>query len=91
VAGEVYLSATEAIERSLRYMPARPDWPQLEVELIVMRLPDRHRLAIRLDYVAHKRLTLVQKATLTGVHQDLFLGLVGEAAGMVEREITQNS
>lgn len=83
VAGSLYLSAVEALEQSLRHLPPSLEDDNLAVELVVMRLPVRFRLAVRLDYVWHKRLTLRQKTQALGCYEGEFMGLVEAAAGRI--------
>ena len=76
----VFKSATELLEGS---RPVLSDEPVVKVELLVMRMPEPHRTALRLDYVVYNRMPLSQKCRTLGVDRDSYFDLVARAANRV--------
>jgi len=71
-------------------MPQSPELPCLEVEVIVMRLPWRERLALRLDYVNGRGMLMSDKARELKIRVDDYLPLVNRAATLVEQTLQNN-
>lgn len=55
----------------------------MRIEIRVMRLPDKNRLALRLHYVVHKQMPISQKLRALGVSHDDYFVLVRRSALMV--------
>jgi DNA-directed RNA polymerase specialized sigma24 family protein len=89
-ATNVYTSVEDIIKADLRRHDVIRDSDMLEVERAVMRLPDKHRLAVRLHYVVHKRVPLIQKRKLLGCREDEYDLLVLRGAVMVARRLGLN-
>ena len=83
-AGNVY----EGIEGVLKTSkPILSDEPVMKVEILVMRMPERHRMALRLDYVVYNRMPLSQKCRQLGVGRDDYFELVARAANRVRQAL----
>jgi DNA-directed RNA polymerase specialized sigma24 family protein len=68
-------------------MPVLPDAPMIQVEIAVMRLPARPRLALRLHYVVHKRLPVAQKLRMLGTSWEAYKALIERGAGMLKERL----
>jgi len=83
-AGDVFLSAADALQKGLKTTQERFSDPQAaRIEVIVMRLPEKNRKALRLHYVAHKQLPMSHKRRLLGVTFDGYWELVKLSALMM--------
>lgn len=85
--GSVHDSASEALEASYRHGEVIKDADMLVIERGVMGLPDKHRLALRLKYVAHRRMPMSQKRRLLGCREDEYEELVFRAALMLANRL----
>lgn len=90
-AGNTYLSPTEALAQSLGHLPASPEQPCIEVEVIVMRMPWRERHALRLEYVRGRGMRMSDKARELKIRVEDYLPLVERAGLQVERDLQSPS
>lgn len=83
-AGEVYQETGERLANALRVGSAPFSEQQaVEVELIVLRLPERLRKALRLHYIAWRTLPMNAKCRILGVTGDGYFELIARAAAEV--------
>lgn len=83
-AGDVFESTEDAIKKSLGSSQERlSDHEAMGVEITVLRLPERNRMALRLHYVAFKAIPVAQKQRMLGVSYDDYFDLVRRSALMV--------
>jgi hypothetical protein len=88
-AGAVYAGTEEALKSSLgKYRDAEDprtvsDPEALQTEIIILRLPNKNRLALRLHFVVFKAMKMEQKYRLLGVGADGYPELVRYSALMV--------
>ncbi len=90
IVGEVYTSVEDMLRASIRRHEVIKDHDMLKVERAVMKLPDKHRLAVRLNYVVYNRLPMTKKLRLVGCRQDEYELLVLRGAMMVARRLYGN-
>ncbi len=95
-AGAVYEGTEEAIKASLgSYRDAEDprtvsDPEALQTEIIVLRLPELNRMALRLHFIAFKTVKLAQKCRKLGVGEAGYYELVRRSALMV-RNVCKNT
>lgn len=88
-AGAVYEGTEEAIKSSLgKYRDAEDprtvsDPEALQTEVIILRLPDKNRKALRLHYVEYKKIPVRQRCRQLGVGFEAYTELVRLSALMV--------
>src|SRR5574341_2417955 len=81
----VYSSTEEALKAAL---PPINGEHAFAIERIVLKLPDKPRLALRLHYVWYRKLAHSQKCRMLGVSNDGYNELVRSAALMVGAYLT---
>ena len=84
VSGAVWVGVEELLVAELRKGGGGSEHLAIEVEVRVMRLPERPRSALRLHYVVHRRMPLGQKLRMLGVGVEEYPRLVERAARMVD-------
>lgn len=89
-AGEVWMTAEEALKQSISRSERFSDQQAIMVEQIVCKLPENPRDGLRLHYVIAKRLPLDSKCRRLGVSRDGYFELVEIAAGMVRNLLTRH-
>lgn len=93
-AGAVYEGTEEAIKSSLgKYKdkddPRTVSDPEaLQTEIIILRLPSKNKLALRLHYVAHRQVPVRQRCRMLGVGFEAYTELVRYSALMVRNKWT---
>jgi DNA-directed RNA polymerase specialized sigma24 family protein len=82
--GDVHEDTEGRHTKALETAETRPEYLCLEIEKAVMRLPEKHRTALRLHYVIRKQLPMSQKRRILGVSQDGYIKLVTRSALMIK-------
>jgi hypothetical protein len=58
----------ESVEALLRKgRPAVPEYPLVQIEVAVMRLPEKPKEALRLDYLWHRQFPLAARCKMLGL------------------------
>lgn len=88
--GNIHLTATELLQQSIRDGSGSPyNEPQaVAVELAVLRLPDKQRLAVRLHFVAWRRIPMNRKFRLLGVGELGYFDLVEAGVRQIEKTVS---
>lgn len=81
-AGEVYAGIEALLQASI----SRPRTKDMGlIDVAVMRLPERLRMAVALEFVVHKRMSLRRKLNALKVNQEGYVTLVTAGAKTVGR------
>ena len=80
----IYQTASEALQA---VKPAKPVSEAIQVEIAVLRLPDKPRLAVRLHYVVHKRMPMQQKFRRLGVGEEGYWSLLDDACTLLRMRL----
>ena len=87
LAGEVFESV-EALLRKGR--PAVPEYPLVQIEVAVMRLPEKPREALRLDYLWHRQFPLAARCKMLGLGERDYWRVRYDAAMQIALQALDN-
>jgi DNA-directed RNA polymerase specialized sigma24 family protein len=90
-AGDVWMTAEEALKASIKASEPISRGDEWETERIVSSLPGRHRDVLRLHYVVFKRMPMVQKRKLLGVTEDDYWVLLTRAGQMLRNRLDKHT
>jgi hypothetical protein len=90
-AGDVWLSAEEALKASIKAQEPISRGDEWETERVVSSLPDKPRMCLRLHYVAFKRLSQVQKRRILACTEDEYWMLLHWGSIMLKNRLTLNN
>jgi hypothetical protein len=87
-AGDVWLSAEEALKASIKAQEPIFRGDEWQTERTVSSLPEKPRTCLRLHYVAFKRLSQVQKRRILGCTEDEYWMILQRASIMLKNRLT---
>jgi hypothetical protein len=86
-AGDVWLTAEEALEASIKAAEPISRGDEWVTERTVSGLPEKHRTCLRLHYVAFKRLSQVQKRRILACTEEEYWMILQRAGIMLKNRL----
>jgi DNA-directed RNA polymerase specialized sigma24 family protein len=87
-AGDVFLTATEALERSVKAQERLSRGDEWQTERAVSSLPDKPRTCLRMHYVGYRRIPQIQRRKMLGVTETDYWVLLLRASQMLKNRLT---
>jgi DNA-directed RNA polymerase specialized sigma24 family protein len=86
-AGDVWLSAEEALEASIKAAEPVSRGDEWVTERIVSSLPEKPKTVLRLHYVGYRRIPQIQRRKILGVTEDAYWMLLLKASQMLRNRL----
>jgi DNA-directed RNA polymerase specialized sigma24 family protein len=87
-AGDVWLTAEEALVASIKAQEPISRGDEWETERVVSKLPEKPRTCLRLHYVVFKQLSMVQKRRILACTEDEYWMLLHRGSIMLKNRLT---
>jgi DNA-directed RNA polymerase specialized sigma24 family protein len=87
-AGDVWLSAEEALKASIKAQEPISRGDEWQTERVVSSLPDKPRTCLRLHYVGYRRIPQLERRKILGVSEADYWVLLLRASQMLKNRLT---